>query len=151
MLEIPEKGIANPLFHQRRDQHAYLQERRDQQANGWAVDTHTGNGERDQQAPDQSHIVDGNREGRAQELPFAIEHGGGNAAQAQNERVQQHDTRERDSQSLFKRRQAGHEQFRDEGRRHEFGQQDAGSQLTNMTLNTRLARRQASRSPRCVS
>ena len=42
--------------------------------------------------------------------------------------MQQHDTRERDRQGLFKRRQAGHEQFRDEGRRHEFGQQDAGSQ-----------------------
>ena len=58
MLQIPYKCIPNPLFYQSRDQDAYLQDRRDQQAKSWPVNTHTGYGERDQQTSDQPQIID---------------------------------------------------------------------------------------------
>ena len=102
--QIPEKRIAHSLLEQSGDEHPYLAERGDQQAKGGAVDPHARKGKRDQQAADQAEIVDGNRNGRQQELPLAIEDGGGDRPQSQDQRVQEHDARQRGGQRFFVRR-----------------------------------------------
>src|SRR5579859_2395378 len=99
-----------------------------------------------EQAGYRPDIVDSNRERRQEELLPGVQKGSDNCPKPQEERLKQHDARQRGRKRLCSCVVAGYQQVIDEGWREQFSDQQGGGECHQQQVKD-----EAAQTPRCLA